>query len=63
MAASKAKMKRVMKRAGKLRKEGKSASAAMKTAWKEENGGSTSKSKTKSGKSQEKPRKKIFGIF
>ncbi len=63
MAASTAKIKRVMKRAGKLRKEGKSAKAALKAAWKEEKGGSTSKSsKAKSTKSGGK-RKKFLGLF
>lgn len=63
MAASSAKIKRVMKRAGKLRKEGKSARVALKTAWKEEKGGSTSKSTTKSGKSGGTTKKKFLGLF
>lgn len=62
MAASTAKIKRVMKRAGKLRKEGKSAKQALTAAWKEEKGGSTSKSKAKSTKSGGK-KKKFFGLF
>jgi hypothetical protein len=60
MAASTAKIKRVMKRAGKLRKEGKQA---LKTAWKEEKGGSTSKSKAKSTKSNDNGKKKFLGLF
>lgn len=63
MPASKAKIKRVMKRAGKLRKEGKSAKQALKTAWKEEKGGSTSKSTAKSTKSGDNGKKKFFGLF
>lgn len=73
MAASTAKIKRVMKRAGKLRKEGKSASAAMRAAWKEEKGSSTPKSskakngksggKGKSTKSGGKGKKKFLGLF
>lgn len=53
-----------MKRAGKLRKEGKSAKQALKTAWKEEKGGSTSKAtKPKAKNRTEEPRKKFLGLF
>lgn len=44
---SKAQLKRVMKRAGKLRGEGKSPKQAMKAAWKAEKAGKPAASKKK----------------
>lgn len=66
--AANAKLKRVMKRAGKLRGEGKSAKIAMKTAWAEEKGKKTTTKAKKSTKSTTKkkdsaPKKKFLGLF
>lgn len=54
---SKAQLKRVMKRAGKLRGEGKSAKQAMKAAWKAEKSGKSSTT------AKPNKRKKVLGLF
>lgn len=52
--AKSTKLKRVMKRAGELRADGKDPSKALKTAWKEEKGGKSTTKKSTAKKSTAK---------
>lgn len=61
--AANAKLKRVMKRAGELRGEGKSAKLAMKTAWSEEKKGSKSTTSKSKKDSAPKKKRKWYQIF
>lgn len=66
--ANTAKLKRVMKKAGKLRADGKTAKQAMKMAWADEKGtkSTTKKASTKKAsktKTPKKSKKKFLGIF